>query len=154
MQGFETFMSSLKSKTFCPDKEGCGVDLVLSCVDNYEARMVVNQVRLAAMMAGFFIEPLVKPFLPTISFEDNNIKIDLQLGFSITIWFGINIISISYGYLIVIVIVQACNELNQTWMESGKQHNFHVWITISWIKFASQLCKKNHLHKNNSMEKV
>ncbi|OMO84102.1 UBA/THIF-type NAD/FAD binding protein [Corchorus capsularis] len=56
VQGFETFMSSLKNKTFCPIKEGSGVDLVLSCVDNYEARMVVNQ---------------------------------------------------------------ACNELNQTWMESG-----------------------------------
>ena len=25
--------------------QGSGVDLVLSCVDNYEARMVVNQVR-------------------------------------------------------------------------------------------------------------
>ncbi|KAF5957305.1 hypothetical protein HYC85_004530 [Camellia sinensis] len=56
LQGFETFMSSLKNKTFCPSKQGIGVDLVLSCVDNYEARMVVNQ---------------------------------------------------------------ACNELNQTWMESG-----------------------------------
>ncbi|GMI76700.1 hypothetical protein like AT1G05350 [Hibiscus trionum] len=56
VQGFETFMSSLKNKAFRPTKEGSGVDLVLSCVDNYEARMVVNQ---------------------------------------------------------------ACNELNQTWMESG-----------------------------------
>ncbi|KAK4775371.1 hypothetical protein SAY86_010306 [Trapa natans] len=56
VQGFETFMSSLENKTFRPEKEGSGVDLVLSCVDNYEARMVVNQ---------------------------------------------------------------ACNELNQTWMESG-----------------------------------
>lgn len=37
-------MSSLKNKTFHPSKEGSGVDLVLSCVDNYEARMVVNQV--------------------------------------------------------------------------------------------------------------
>lgn len=60
VQGFETFMSSLKNKSFRPDKEGCGVDLVLSCVDNYEARMVVNQ---------------------------------------------------------------ACNELNQTWMESGVSEN-------------------------------
>ncbi|CAO2826981.1 unnamed protein product [Amaranthus hypochondriacus] len=56
VNGFETFMSSLKKRTFRSDKEGSGVDLVLSCVDNYEARMVVNQ---------------------------------------------------------------ACNELNQTWMESG-----------------------------------
>ncbi|XP_031279945.1 ubiquitin-like modifier-activating enzyme 5 [Pistacia vera] len=56
VQGFDTFMSSLRNKSFCPSKEGTGVDLVLSCVDNYEARMAVNQ---------------------------------------------------------------ACNELNQTWMESG-----------------------------------
>ncbi|XP_038708189.1 ubiquitin-like modifier-activating enzyme 5 isoform X2 [Tripterygium wilfordii] len=56
VQGFETFMSSLKNKSFRPSKPASGVDLVLSCVDNYEARMAVNQ---------------------------------------------------------------ACNELNQTWMESG-----------------------------------
>ncbi|XP_015882152.3 ubiquitin-like modifier-activating enzyme 5 isoform X1 [Ziziphus jujuba] len=56
VQGFETFMSSLKNKSFSPNKQGSGVDIVLSCVDNYEARMAVNQ---------------------------------------------------------------ACNELNQTWMESG-----------------------------------
>lgn len=37
-------MSSLKKKSFRPNKEGSGVDLVLSCVDNYEARMAVNQV--------------------------------------------------------------------------------------------------------------
>ncbi|KAE8123876.1 hypothetical protein FH972_018795 [Carpinus fangiana] len=43
VQGFETFMSSLKNKSFRPSKEGIGVDLVLSCVDNYEARMAVNQ---------------------------------------------------------------------------------------------------------------
>lgn len=43
VEGFETFMCSLKNKTFHPEKEGSGVDLVLSCVDNYEARMVVNQ---------------------------------------------------------------------------------------------------------------
>ncbi|KAH6831217.1 Rossmann-fold superfamily protein [Perilla frutescens var. hirtella] len=60
VQGFEIFMSSLKNKSFRPDKEGSGVDLILSCVDNYEARMVVNQ---------------------------------------------------------------ACNELNQTWMESGVSEN-------------------------------
>lgn len=44
MQGFETFMLSLENKSFRPKKEGSGVDLVLSCVDNYEARMAVNQV--------------------------------------------------------------------------------------------------------------
>lgn len=44
VQGFETFTSSLTNKSFSPSKEGSGVDLVLSCVDNYEARMAVNQV--------------------------------------------------------------------------------------------------------------
>lgn len=44
MEGFGTFMSSLTNKSFQPTKSGSGVDLVLSCVDNYEARMVVNQV--------------------------------------------------------------------------------------------------------------
>ncbi|KAF7833981.1 ubiquitin-like modifier-activating enzyme 5 [Senna tora] len=43
VNGFDTFMSSLKNKSFRPDKQGSGVDLVLSCVDNYEARMAVNQ---------------------------------------------------------------------------------------------------------------
>ncbi|KAL1340313.1 hypothetical protein AAHE18_09G005100 [Arachis hypogaea] len=43
VEGFETFMSSLKNKSFCTSKQGSGVDLVLSCVDNYEARMAVNQ---------------------------------------------------------------------------------------------------------------
>ena len=45
VQGFDTFMSSLKNKTFGPGKEGSRVDIVLSCVDNYEARMAVNQVK-------------------------------------------------------------------------------------------------------------
>ncbi|KAK9108487.1 hypothetical protein Syun_024498 [Stephania yunnanensis] len=56
VEGFETFMASLTNKNLSTSKSGSGIDLVLSCVDNYEARMVVNQ---------------------------------------------------------------ACNELNQTWMESG-----------------------------------
>lgn len=46
VQGFETFMASLTNKRHSPSKDGTGVDLVLSCVDNYEARMVVNQVRM------------------------------------------------------------------------------------------------------------
>uniref|UniRef100_A0A0D6QYX6 Ubiquitin-like modifier-activating enzyme 5 n=1 Tax=Araucaria cunninghamii TaxID=56994 RepID=A0A0D6QYX6_ARACU len=57
VKGFENFMESLTNQVFESTKgRRSGVDLVLSCVDNYEARMVVNQ---------------------------------------------------------------ACNELNQTWMESG-----------------------------------
>ncbi|MCL7038281.1 hypothetical protein MKW94_005091, partial [Papaver nudicaule] len=43
MQGFETFVESLKNQKYRQTKNGTGVDLVLSCVDNYEARMVVNQ---------------------------------------------------------------------------------------------------------------
>ncbi|KAL5717575.1 hypothetical protein ACHQM5_010558 [Ranunculus cassubicifolius] len=43
MGGFETFMASLTNKKFRSNENGSGVDLVLSCVDNYEARMVVNQ---------------------------------------------------------------------------------------------------------------
>ncbi|KAK6920510.1 THIF-type NAD/FAD binding fold [Dillenia turbinata] len=43
IEGFNTFMSSLTNKAFQPNKDGSGVDLMLSCVDNYEARMVVNQ---------------------------------------------------------------------------------------------------------------
>ena len=45
-------MSSLKNKSFCPDKQGSGVDLVLSCVDNYEARMAVNQVFITKHLYG------------------------------------------------------------------------------------------------------
>ncbi|GLJ49460.1 hypothetical protein SUGI_1047780 [Cryptomeria japonica] len=57
VKGFEKFMESLTNQVFkSSTSRQSGVDLVLSCVDNYEARMVVNQ---------------------------------------------------------------ACNELNQTWMESG-----------------------------------
>lgn len=42
VKGFETFLGSLKARS--SDGRNTGVDLVLSCVDNYEARMVVNQV--------------------------------------------------------------------------------------------------------------
>ncbi len=39
LEGFDRFKASI-----C-DAEGCSrVDLVLSCVDNYEARMTINQV--------------------------------------------------------------------------------------------------------------
>lgn len=44
-------MASLQNKSDNPGKEGSGVDLVLSCVDNYEARMVVNQVRVLVLLA-------------------------------------------------------------------------------------------------------
>jgi len=55
VQGFETFTSSLTNKSFCPSKEGgSGVDLVLSCVDNYEARMAVNQVAVTSFSKRLF----------------------------------------------------------------------------------------------------
>lgn len=57
MQGFETFTSSLKDKSFLPNKEGSGVDLVLSCVDNYEARMAVNQVSCLNCVSSLFFLP-------------------------------------------------------------------------------------------------
>ncbi|CAM0911326.1 unnamed protein product [Alopecurus aequalis] len=41
VKGFEVFLGSLKARS--PQGHSTGVDLVLSCVDNYEARMVVNQ---------------------------------------------------------------------------------------------------------------
>lgn len=44
VKGFETFMEGLTNKNFRSNTCGSVVDLVLSCVDNYEARMVVNQV--------------------------------------------------------------------------------------------------------------
>lgn len=43
VEGFETFMESLTRQNFHSSKHSTGVDLVLSCVDNYEARIVVNQ---------------------------------------------------------------------------------------------------------------
>ncbi|XP_042467827.1 ubiquitin-like modifier-activating enzyme 5 [Zingiber officinale] len=43
VEGFGVFMESLKREVSLRSKQKSGVDLVLSCVDNYEARMVVNQ---------------------------------------------------------------------------------------------------------------
>ncbi|KAH7277007.1 hypothetical protein KP509_39G030100 [Ceratopteris richardii] len=44
MDGFNKFVESLKRQVMSHTRGGStGVDLVLSCVDNYEARMVVNQ---------------------------------------------------------------------------------------------------------------
>ncbi|KAG6517143.1 hypothetical protein ZIOFF_020523 [Zingiber officinale] len=44
VEGFGVFMESLKREVSLRSKQKSRVDLVLSCVDNYEARMVVNQV--------------------------------------------------------------------------------------------------------------
>lgn len=44
MEGFKKFMESLTNQVMrTKQNRTTGVDLVLSCVDNYEARMVVNQ---------------------------------------------------------------------------------------------------------------
>ena len=40
LKGFDEFKASV-----CDDQFRSRVDLVLSCVDNYEARMTINQVR-------------------------------------------------------------------------------------------------------------
>ena len=40
LKGFDEFKASV-----CDDQGASRVDLVLSCVDNYEARMTINQVR-------------------------------------------------------------------------------------------------------------
>jgi hypothetical protein len=42
VNGFETFLVSLNARS--SHERSTGVDFVLSCVDNYGARMVVNQV--------------------------------------------------------------------------------------------------------------
>ncbi|KAL9262204.1 Ubiquitin-like modifier-activating enzyme 5-like protein [Drosera capensis] len=107
MLRFETFMSSLKNKKFSPEKEGSGVDLVLSCVDNYEARMVVNQSYTLNIttLQGFetFMSSLKnKKFSP----ENEGSGVDVVL-------------SCVDNYEARMVVNQACNELNQTWMESG-----------------------------------
>lgn len=77
MEGFDTFMSSLTNKSFQPAKSGSGVDLVLSCVDNYEARMVVNQVskyllpkiRINGQCAFSSLNSSVWKYLKTCSFH-------------------------------------------------------------------------------------
>lgn len=43
VKGFEIFTESLKARGSQKSGHSTGVDLVLSCVDNYEARMAVNQ---------------------------------------------------------------------------------------------------------------
>ncbi|XP_038986911.1 ubiquitin-like modifier-activating enzyme 5 isoform X2 [Phoenix dactylifera] len=43
VKGFEIFTESLRAKGSQKSGRSTGIDLVLSCVDNYEARMVVNQ---------------------------------------------------------------------------------------------------------------
>jgi len=44
LRGFEAFRDSLTTS----DGRSSRVDLVLSCVDNYEARMTINEVCLSA----------------------------------------------------------------------------------------------------------
>jgi hypothetical protein len=53
VDGFKTFIESLTRDNKRKRNTGgskSGVDLVLSCVDNYEARMVVNQVGLHLLL--------------------------------------------------------------------------------------------------------
>lgn len=101
MEGFEVFMESLKREVSLRSRQKSGVDLVLSCVDNYEARMVVNQVGCLFFEHGF-------PY---------NFKklCENQLLFIFNSKFSTAILIRDFFF-----IVQACNELGQTWMESGK----------------------------------
>ena len=74
------------------NKENSGpVDLILSCVDNFGARMAINTVKLVV----FIVENCIDLFLSSI--------------------------------------YQACNELDQTWMESGVSENAvsgHIQLII------------------------
>ncbi|PWA49011.1 NAD(P)-binding Rossmann-fold superfamily protein [Artemisia annua] len=147
VQGFETFITSLTNKSFCKEKEGTGVDLVLSCVDNYEARMVVNQacneLNQTWMESGVsedavsgHIQLLIPgetacfACAPPLSFTLN---ITTVQGFETFIASLTNksfckekegtgvdlVLSCVDNYEARMVVNQACNELNQTWMESG-----------------------------------
>ena len=46
LEGFQAFKDSICQ----PDSDKSRVDLVLSCVDNYEARMTINQVCVAPLI--------------------------------------------------------------------------------------------------------
>ncbi len=52
LEGFQAFRDSL----CCGDSSKLRVDLVLSCVDNYEARMTINQASLS--FATYFLAAL------------------------------------------------------------------------------------------------
>jgi ubiquitin-like modifier-activating enzyme 5 len=59
VEGFQSFMNSLTRDLKGDKPQGTsGVDLVLSCVDNYEARMVVNQV-ISFLISFLNISPLL-----------------------------------------------------------------------------------------------
>lgn len=100
-------MESLRNKACHPNKGGSGVDIVLSCVDNYEARMVVNQVIMTVVLAAFFV--CFNGFLLFFWLNPGR-------NFCYLTVFLISLICTK----LVFVVVQACNEMNQTWMESGK----------------------------------
>ena len=58
LQGFEAFKASLLAPPgAAADSDGATsrVDLVLSCVDNYEARMTINQVSVEAGVCARFV---------------------------------------------------------------------------------------------------
>lgn len=98
VKGFDTFLASLKARS--SHERSTGVDLVLSCVDNYEARMVVNQVILP------HTSKLLKHYFLCLT-----VKLCAYLCIFFLSFIGIHTLICSF---------QACNELGQTWMESGK----------------------------------
>ncbi|KAK9121166.1 hypothetical protein Syun_018783 [Stephania yunnanensis] len=83
VEGFETFMASLTNKNFSTSKSGSGVDFVLSCVDNYKAWMVVNQVIIQIGMVIFNSSQIPDPIDPsptsTSTPLDENLFSDLAL---------------------------------------------------------------------------
>ena len=82
--------------------DGAPVNLVLSCVDNYEARMAVNQVRFHSLNQPWWILLVLFTELgSSLFYQTDRLKFLLSNDYSL----------------------QACNELGQTWMESGVSEN-------------------------------
>lgn len=50
VQGFDAFKASVTQQQPGGDSSKSRVDLILSCVDNYEARITINQVRVSGTL--------------------------------------------------------------------------------------------------------
>ena len=67
LEGFEAFKESVCRRQ---GSAGSRVDLVLSCVDNYEARMTINQVRARTAAASAAPRPAQSSRLSTCMLEE------------------------------------------------------------------------------------
>jgi hypothetical protein len=129
VKGFETFLGSLKARS--SHGRSTGVDLVLSCVDNYEARMVVNQVKTCENSISWFYVALHQPsqhFLFSMAFV-------LHMH-------GCAFLRFNCALFVFVPTFQACNELCQTWMESGKFKTCiidHALLRIYLLFFGTAL---------------